>query len=273
MREPKKEGYPRQMADPVSCDVQYGGLTGRIHASLRPRGNSEDRIPPFVLVHGIGVSHRYFRRLHQLLATTADTFSVDLPGFGGTPKPSRQLSVADYALFLMAALDKANVDSCILIGHSMGVQFAVEASRQQQERFQRLVLMGPVVDPLRRSVLRQGFDLALDCLFFESPTSNAVVLGDYLKCGPRWYSKELPIMMSYRLEERIADVSLPVLILRGSRDPVASRDWCRDLAKRAADGGFQEIPGSGHVVQHTGAARVAEVVCDFARRVGGSGQL
>ncbi|MEZ2391547.1 alpha/beta fold hydrolase [bacterium RCC_150] len=251
------------MMDPIPYDVHFGGLTGRIHASNRS-GGAVDGVPAFVLIHGIGVSHRYFGRLHELLAKSGDTYSVDFPGFGGTPKPARQLSVADNARFLIAALDQANVGCCILIGHSMGVQFAVEAFRQQPARFQRLVLMGPVVDPCRRSIIRQGFDLAVDCLFFESPTSNALVLGDYLKCGPRWYLKELPVMMSYRLEEHISDVSVPVLVLRGSRDPVASRGWCTMLARRVPAGEFREIRNCGHVLQHTGANRVAQAIRDFA---------
>ncbi len=34
---------------------------------------------------------------------------------------------------------------------------------------------------------------------------------DYLRCGPRWYLTELPLMMAYRTEERIGLVGVPVL--------------------------------------------------------------
>ena len=46
--------------------------------------------PAVVLIHGIGVSHRYLRRLHGLLAETGDTYSIDLPGFGATPRPGQR---------------------------------------------------------------------------------------------------------------------------------------------------------------------------------------
>jgi pimeloyl-ACP methyl ester carboxylesterase len=150
----------------------------------------------------------------------------------------------------------------------MGTQLAVEAARQHPGRFTQLVLMGPVVDSRRRTVVRQAFDLAVDCLLFESPASNLLVLADYFRCGPRWYLTELPVMMSYPTEERIADVDAPVLVLRGSRDPVASRDWCRRLAGRALSGEFREIRGSGHVVQHTGSGQVAQAIRDFAASPG-----
>jgi len=255
------------MVDLTVSDVRSQGLSGRIYASLgagKTRAEGE-AAPAFVLVHGIGVSHRYLFRLHQFLAETTDTYSIDLPGFGATPKPGRQLSVGDYADFILAALDELGVTSCVLVGHSMGTQFAVEAATRQPDRITELVLMGPVVDPRRRTVMRQALDLATDCALFESPSSNLVVLTDYVRCGPRWYLKELPVMMTYPLEERIRDVGVPVLVLRGAKDPVASRDWCQILAARAAAGEFREVPGCGHVVQHTGTAEVAGAILDFAR--------
>jgi pimeloyl-ACP methyl ester carboxylesterase len=258
------------MVDLTVSDVRLQGLSGRMYAS---RGAAKSRAegeaaPAFVLVHGIGVSHRYLFRLHRLLAETTDTYSIDLPGFGGTPKPGRRLSVGDYADFILAALDQVGVTSCVLVGHSMGVQFAVEAALRQPDRITELVLMGPVVDHRRRSVTRQALDLTTDCALFESASSNLIVLTDYLRCGPRWYLTELPVMMTYPLEERIGDVGVPVLVLRGAKDPVASRDWCQVLAARAAAGHFREVPGRGHVVQHTGTTAVARAILDFAGRPG-----
>ena len=257
------------MADPIVSEVCVGDLVGRMFASPGLPG-VERTSPAMVLVHGIGVSHRYLKRLHSLLAESSDTYSLDLPGFGGTPKPGRRLSVSDYADFILAALDQAGVGVCVLIGHSMGTQFAVQAAAQQPGRFTQLVLMGPVVDEKRRTVVLQALGLTLDCLFFETAAANFLVVTDYIRCGPRWYQTELPVMMSYPTEERIAAVSVPILILRGSRDPVASRGWCQQLQQHALAADFQEVPGCGHVVQHTGAGKVAQAIRDFARQPGGA---
>jgi pimeloyl-ACP methyl ester carboxylesterase len=75
-------------------------------------------------------------------------------------------------------------------------------------------------------------------------------------------------MMSYPLEERIGDVRVPVLVLRGAKDPVASRNWCQVLAAQAAAGQFREVSGCGHVVQHTGTTAVAQAILDFAGHPG-----
>ena len=134
--------------------------------------------------------------------------------------------------------------------------------------------MGPVVDSKRRTVVQQALALGRDSLFFESPSSNALVFTDYLRCGPAWYLKTLRVMMDYPTEQQIAGVSAPVLVVRGANDPVASADWCRRLAAHAAEGQLLEIEGTGHVVQHNRSVEVAAAILDFAgiRQTAGEAQ-
>jgi pimeloyl-ACP methyl ester carboxylesterase len=241
---------PESAAQPVAPETIAGAATGA-PATV-------------VLVHGIGVSHRYLARLHQVLARTVDTISIDLPGFGSAPHPDRQLTVADHGAFIHDVLDRAGVGRRVLVGHSMGAQFVLEAALQRPEQVPHVVLMGPVVDVRNRTVLRQMLALTKDALLHETPGSNAVVFSDYLRCGPRWYLKQLRVMMSYRTEDRIRRLNPPVMVLRGASDPIATGEWCRVLARRAPAGKLVEVPGCGHVVQYTGTVQVADAITAFA---------
>lgn len=251
------------MTRPERFEIEAGGHIGHVFVSKAPAGTKDARAA-VVLVHGIGVSHRYYRRLHGLLSETGDTYSIDLPGFGKTPRPDHTLSVPDHATYILGALEQLGVLDFVLVGHSMGAQFAVETALQQPGRVPQLVLMGPVTDPRRRTVLQQALALGKDSLFHESPSSNALVFTDYLRCGPGWYLKTLRVMMDYPIEDRVAGVAAPVLVLRGASDPVATADWCRSLAARAVRATPVEIEGAGHVVQHHRAAEVAAAILDFA---------
>jgi pimeloyl-ACP methyl ester carboxylesterase len=241
--------------------VTTGSLTSHVHFLAGPPDGSG---PAFVLLHGIGMSHRYYRRLQILLAQHGDTYSIDLPGFGATPRPDRQLSVPDYAAIIAATLQKMGARRVVVIGHSMGTQFATELAFQHPELVSHVVLLGPVVDAARRTIRQQSLALGLDSLM-ESPVGNAIVFTDYARSGLRWYLTELPVMMSYDLEARLELVPQPVLVIRGSRDPVAPRPWCRKLAATAPNGRFLEIPGKPHIVQHGAAAPTAAGILALTR--------
>lgn len=262
-------GRSRKEPQLQAAAVDANGLTGRIlwTGGTPPPGSGTgaiDEAPAFILIHGIGVSHRYLGRLHHDLARTAHVYSLDLPGFAGTPRPGRQLSVEDYGAFIAQALKASGIHSYILVGHSMGVQFAIEAALYAQARVQKLVLMGPVVDARHRNVPRQALALFLDALLRENASSNWIVFSDYFRCGPRWYFTELPVMMAYPTEKRLPGVDVPVLVLRGSHDSVAGREWSLGLSRAASQGTLMEIPGAGHVAQHLRPGAVADAIRSFA---------
>jgi pimeloyl-ACP methyl ester carboxylesterase len=242
--------------------VQIDGLTVRVLTTQGP--DSTPARSPYVLVHGLGMTHRYLDRLRAELAADAIVHSVDLPGYGPDPRPRRQLGVEDHAALLVGALGALGIASCTLVGHSMGVQFITAAALQSPALAERLVLIGPVVDRLRRTVLQQAMSLGHDTIR-ESPSANLTVYTDYLRTGPRWYVRQLLPMMEYPLERASEGVRCPVLVVRGGRDPVARRRWCRELAGRARFGSLVEIEGQPHVVQHSAAGAVAREIIAFRR--------
>ncbi|QHO68642.1 alpha/beta fold hydrolase [Marisediminicola antarctica] len=239
--------------------VRQGGLECRLHFAGTPVAPGR---PTFVLVHGIGMSHRYLRRLAAVLAPHGRVCSIDLPGSGANATPAHPLTVETFAALIGHALDMAGISSCVLLGHSMGAQFAVELAVRRPALVSHVVLVSPVVDPERRSTVHQALGLAADSLL-ESPSANAIVFSDYWRCGPRWYFASLPAMLDYPIENRIRLVEQPVLVLRGSRDPIARGPWCRELAGRARDGRFAEVEGQPHVVQHSAPDEVAAQILAF----------
>ena len=220
----------------------------------------------FVLVHGIGVSSRYFERLALELRRFGRVFAVDLPGFGAAPRPEGQLTIEAGAGLLAEFIRSEGLAGAVLVGHSMGSQFVVETAAVHPTGIAAVVLAGPVVDERAPMPWQQGMRLGRDMLR-ESPHANWIVSTDYMRSGIRWYLTELPVMLGYRTEQRLPLVAVPVLVMRGERDPVAPRGWSVRLTTTARDGRFVEVPGGAHVVQHTKAADVAAILADFAATV------
>lgn len=235
--------------------IVVGGHSLRLHESGAV-GRPESRT--YLLVHGIGMSHRYLTPLHDALPQDARIISVDLPGFGGLPRPAEDLDVPAMGGLIGELMAMLDITRCVLIGHSMGAQWAIEAARSEPSRLVGVVLIGPVVDDRHRSLGAQSRALAVDTLG-ESPAANAVVFTDYLRCGVPWYLTQARHMVAYRTEDGIAAVTAPILIIRGSDDPVAGPEWCRRLQSLASDSTLVEPEGQ-HNVQYSAPRDVAAAI-------------
>src|SRR3546814_980756 len=104
----------------------------------------------------------------------------------------------------------------------MGSQWVVELAAQRPDLVAHVVAIGPVTDDEHRSVLAQAIALGRDSLG-ETPRINSFVFGDYLRCGIPWYVTQVRHMVSYAIEDRVAELRMPLLIMRGEHDPVAGQ--------------------------------------------------
>jgi pimeloyl-ACP methyl ester carboxylesterase len=215
--------------------------------------------PAIVLVHGIGMSSRYLARLHDALLPEATVFSVDMPGFGGLPKPRRAVDVETMAAALGEVVASLDAGPVVVVGHSMGTQWAVELGVQRPDLVGRVVIIGPVADASHRTAFAQMRALCVDTLL-EPPGTNWIVATDYLRCGVPWYLAQLRPMLGYAIEERVARLEVPLLVVRGERDPIAGAEWCRMLRDRAPVASLVHIPGRPHNAQRSAPRAVAAAI-------------
>lgn len=204
---------------------------------------------PVVLVHGIGVSARYFERLAAELATDYAVYAIELPGFGSSPGPRRRLSVPELGEIVMTVLQTLGLSGVVLVGHSMGCQVAAETAVRAPEMVHKLVLLGPTVNDQERSIGKQALRLAQDTLR-ESPAVNWMVFTDYLRSIIP-YLRTLPAMVGHKLEDALPLVSCPVVLIRGERDPIVPLDWLQRLAAANPKATIVEVPGVPHVVMYS----------------------
>ena len=94
-----------------------------------------------LFVHGLSGSWQnwleqipHFSRTHRVLA-------LDLPGFGASPMPPWEISIEAYGRLVSSFLDALGVESCVLVGSSMGGFIAAEAAIRHPARFEMLILV------------------------------------------------------------------------------------------------------------------------------------
>lgn len=106
-----------------------------LHTTVRGTGD------PIVLIHGFLSSSHYFKPLIQRLEKTHTVISIDLLGFGKSPKPRIGYTFEDHIDALHRTLTHHGVSTPFtLLGHSMGALIALRYATTHPESIARLQL-------------------------------------------------------------------------------------------------------------------------------------
>lgn len=224
-------------------------------------------VRPFVLVPGIGVSSTYFERLAPNLNEFGPVHALDLPGFGGVPHPDHAMSIREYADLLGRAIDELGIDDPIIVGHSMGTQVVSDLA-SRRPGITTIVLIGPVVNASERHVLTQARRF-LQASWHEPGKVKALAISAYLLCGFKWFSRILPKMLTFDIEDRLPHIRAHTLVIRGEFDAVAPRAWIERVGELLPSSRLWEIPGAAHSVMHAHAEEVARLCVVHARETAG----
>ncbi len=99
---------------------------------------------PIILIHGISCSVLEWEHVVDELALQHRVFALDLVGHGLTDKPlNLEYSLKDFAMHVLAFMDKMNLSSASLIGNSLGARVALECAAIAPSRITALVLSAP----------------------------------------------------------------------------------------------------------------------------------
>jgi pimeloyl-ACP methyl ester carboxylesterase len=208
-------------------------------------------LPParVVLVPGLGLDEQSSVRLRERVPAAV----VRLPGMG-LPGPVPPLE--ELAGRLLADMGEGPV---VLVGHSQSCQVVAVAARDP--RVVAVVLLGPTTDPRLRSV--RGLTGRWLATAWAEPWWQApLVLAQWARTGPRAMAALWRVAAPDRIDARLREVRVPVVVVRGSRDRLCPHDWAARLAAAAPGGRLIELPGAAHMTVQTHPDAVAAVLRD-----------
>jgi pimeloyl-ACP methyl ester carboxylesterase len=223
--------------------------------------------PTVVLVHGLGLSGRYFVPLARRLAAKGVTVLVpDLPGNARSRATVRRMPDVVRTADALARWHRQLVPGAsLLVANSVGCQVVAALTARHPSLVRRLVLLGPALTP-GASAWRQGGRLLADA--FREPLSLiGVAAADYLLTGPLRFAVSLHHALrdaAVAFEGHLARVAVPTLVVRGAGDTIASEAWTRRVARLIADGRAVEVPGAAHAAHFSTPETVAELIEEFA---------
>lgn len=252
--------------------------------------------PTVLMVHGLGGSWRNWLENIPYLARSHRVIALDLPGFGTSPLPEKQITIRSYGDFLVAFADRLGLGpDTALVGHSMGGFISTEAAIARPERFSSLVLVAAAgityarmtssqkdmaqvivkaMMPLASSSLERNFGrsrlrAAQFAGVFAHPTriSREMLweLGSYAVDAPGLIQAAYALA-GYDTRDRLPEITIPTLLIWGSKDllvPVPAAFAYRRKIPRAE---LSLLDDTGHMIQMERPARFNDDVEEFVDR-------
>lgn len=118
------------------------GLEG---VPLRFTSYGEGPGPAIVCCNGVGVSTFFWKYVVRYFSARHQVVTWDYRGHGRSGRPENptreKFTVASSVQDLISVMDEAGVEEAVLVGHSMGVQVALEAWRRHPKRVRGLSLV------------------------------------------------------------------------------------------------------------------------------------
>ncbi len=241
--------------------INVDGLN--LHSLYVPHDLSKNALP-IVLVCGLGVSNRYMIPAIIELAEKFNVYCPDLPGFGKSAKPTQPLNISELAGALAAFLHESKISRATIVGHSFGCQIAVEFALRYPEKLERLVLAAPSGDPFVNSAFSYFGKLVLDA-FLEPVSLIPLAIRDYFRAGLIRGFRTFQFALEDRLVDKLPQIDIPTLVIRGAKDPIVSADWVMQVARLLQHGNLVTIEDAAHAVNYNSPKAFTEVICEFVK--------
>ncbi len=224
-----------------------------VHARVGGQG------APVVLLHGYGVSGRYMLPLAKSLAPSCSVFAPDLPGYGRSQQPRAPLGIADLATALAGWLDAAGLRRPAFVANSMGCQVVTELAVRHPERVGPMVLVGPTVDPHRRTARHQLLG-GLRAAAREPPSLLARAAYDDAVFGIGALLATARSVLSDRIEQRLPLITQPTVVVRGEDDAFVGQSWAERATALLPRSRLVVVPREPHAVHYTQPDLIAGTV-------------
>ena len=267
-------------------EVKNVSAGGHRYAVLE-RGQGDEAV---VLIHGITTYSFIWRRILPLLPAGKRIVAFDLLGCGGSDMPlDCEYSLKEHAERLSVLLETLRIRKAHLVGHDLGGGIAQIFAVRHPERVFDLCLINSVgydywpVQPIiamRTPILRHFAMATVDAgalsivirrglyhknrldaellELFSAPLRSPVGRKAFLH-----FARCLDNRNLMEIADKLKQLDLPVLLIRGEADVYLSEEICLRLKREIPGCRLLRIPTGGHFIQEDEPARLVEVLSAF----------
>lgn len=281
----------KELADSDSRFIDVNGLS--VHYKEMGQGETT-----FILLHGFGASVFSWREVMQPFSELGRVIAFDRPAFGLTSRPLDWEGDSPYGpeaqvQLVVDLMDALGVQKAILVGNSAGGTISIATALAHPERVAGLILVDaavyagggspawvrpllntPQLDHLGPLLARQISTSGDD--FIRTAFHDPALVTDEILAGYRkplrshhWDLALWELTKASRplgLPERLAELSLPVLVITGDDDRIVPTEQSLQLAQEIPGAQLAVIQQAGHLPHEEKPVEFMQAVRDFLPR-------
>lgn len=276
---------------------RYAELPGGIRMHYREEGAPNG--PPLLLIHGFSASLHTWEPWVERLGDDFKIISLDLPGHGLTRAPAGySASIEAFRDAVHAFTEQRGLEHFALAGSSMGGNVAWEYALAHPEQVDALILVdasgwedsraeaadepqvfkllrNPVLGPLLRDLdnsrlIRQG----LEASFVDTSLVGNDMVQRYSDLSRAPGHRDILLQMTlgfrarnYATPERLAALTVPVLIFTGDSDRLVPPEHARQFNEAIRGSQLVTFRATGHIPQEERPDESAAAVREFLTQV------
>ena len=214
-----------------------------------------------VFIHGSGSDHSAWSHQYGRLHKKYNIIAINLPGHGHSGGGG-EADVGDYCLWVKKLLAILDLESAVLVGHSLGAAISLRFVLNYPQEIAGIVLVGG------------GMKMPVNPFFLEflktnPPVVPAEVIDLICKYSlakenrPKYFAPlqksisqskvnvlygDLSACNNLDLTQELGKIRVPVLVICGAEDKMAPPDCSRRLAASISGATLKIIEGAGHMV-------------------------
>ncbi|WP_421654667.1 alpha/beta fold hydrolase [Leptothermofonsia sp. ETS-13] len=252
-----------------------------LSAAYREAGSG----PTLLMLHGFLGTGLCWMPLIEKLQTDFRCVSLDLLGFGESPKPMIRYDVAKEVAFVRAFIQTLKLEPCAILGHSFGGWVAAAYALAYPESVNSLVLAAAAgirddsfcgrYDHLRpllweTPIIDWGLGLAKSVAGLLGQASTLQTIAHFrqeLIANPAACSflrdRIRPEDAIDTVEKAIHQLQMPVLVITGDRDETIPLWHSETYAREIPNAQLEIIPGADHALPQNHASELASLILRF----------
>jgi 3-oxoadipate enol-lactonase len=252
---------------------------GRI--SYEAAGNPD--LPPLIFLHGIGGAARGWRNQLEFFGDRCRAIAWDMPGYGGSA-PLQAVNICSLAGALKDFLQATGAIKPVIVGHSIGGMILQQLLVDDPHIASAVVLaqtspafgkpegdwqkqfIDARLGPLDRGATMVSLAPSLvEELIGDDPDPAGIELALQCMASVREDSYRAAVLslMGFDLRRALKEISVPTLLLSGSKDKNAPAPMMAKMAGYVPGSTYVELEGVGHLANLERPGEFNAALSDF----------